>query len=116
MTAETRTEQDAWLLWIAFGAPALAWFFQLSASYTIAAYACAHDQLWILHTISAVALLLSGLGIWCGWRCWKSWRARDSETGSERRFLAAGAILLAGLFFLTIFTAELSNWFLEPCV
>lgn len=99
--------------WIALGAPALAWFVQLTTSYTIAAYACANDQVWILHTIGSLAFALAALGVWHGW---KLHHAEAAEERNDKRFLATGALLLGGLFLLTIVVSELSNVLLDPCL
>lgn len=116
MRQETQTKRDSRWLRVALGAPAVGWFFQLCASYAIAAYACAHDRVWILHGISVIALLLSGAGVAVAWKHRIAWRDRDTEAPAEQRFLAVGSLLLAGLFFLIIATGELSNWLLEPCL
>lgn len=101
------------LLWTAVIAPAVAWFAQLTANYTIAAYACASDQTWIFHAISLAALVLAGAGVWSGWRVRR--RQQDYD-GRDFDFLTLGTLLLAVLFLLAILWNELSNWILEPCI
>lgn len=116
MSGEAHSQQRQRLLWIAFAAPAIGWVIQLTASFTIAAYACASGRMWILHTISAGALLLAVVGMAGAWRVRRLQRERGEETGTKRDFLVTGALLLAALFFLTIVAGEVSNWLLEPCV
>ncbi len=113
MTSQSRPRRHDLLLWTALIAPAVAWFAQLTTNYTIAAYACASDQIWIFHTISLAALVLAGAGVYSGWRVRR--RQGDYE-GRESDFLTSGTLLLAGLFLLAILWNEASNWLLEPCV
>lgn len=115
MNAENPTEHRELLLWTALVAPAFGWFAQLTASYTLAVFACENDQMWILHAISIAALALAGLGIWSGWRCWRvGYPSR--EPGRGARFYTGGTLLLATMFLLGILASELSNWMLEPCL
>ena len=113
MNSHDRGEARTLVLWGVFLAPSLAWFAQLTASYAIAAYACAQDQLWILHAISIAALGIASAGVWTGWREWRL--SRSGESG-ERRYLTGGILLLAVLFLLAVVVGELSNWLLEPCI
>ena len=113
MNSHDRTEVRTLVLWGVFLAPALAWFAQLTASYTIAAYACAQDQMWILHAISIAALAIASAGVWVGWREWRPFR---SDTHREGHYLTGGTLLLAVLFLLAVVVGELSNWMLEPCI
>lgn len=103
------------MLWIALLAPALAWFGQLMLSYSIAAYACANDQVWILHVITLAALVLAGAGLWSGWKSVRIQHRHSNEADPASTFLPWGALLLGLLFFLTIIASELSNLLLEPC-
>lgn len=114
MTQDHSKPRDL-LLWTAFLAPAFAWFIQLTASYTIAAYACATGRIWILHGTGLVALVIAGAGIWCGRKHWRDQRSHKGQDETETEFLTGGTLLLALLFFLTILAGELSNWLLEPC-
>lgn len=102
--------------WTALLAPACGWFAQLTASYTMAVYACKNHQVWIFHAISAAALVLAGLGIWSGWRCWRmgSRPHRGSERGTV--LFTGGNLSLAILFLLAILANEVSNWMLLPCL
>ena len=113
MKSHERKNARALVLWGVFLAPALAWFSQLTASYTIAAYACDHDQMWILHAISIAALGIASAGVWTGWR---EWRMPGSGENGEGHYLTGGTLLLAVLFLLAIVVGELSNWLLEPCI
>lgn len=101
------------LLWTALLLPALAWFAQLSACYTIATYACAHDQMWILHAISVAAVVLTVIGLWSAWRVLASQR---DDSGQEAGWLARATLWLAVLFLLGVLATEMSNWLLVPCV
>ena len=116
MQSMNPAKQRNLLLWIAFAAPAAGWFVQLCASYTIAAYACANDQMWILHSISAVAAALALAGIICGWKCRKLQDAGGEGTHRESGFLINGILLLAAAFLLTILVSEVGNWILKPCI
>lgn len=116
MNPHVRAEHRSLVLWTVLLAPAFAWFAQVTASYTIGAYACANDRMWILHAISIAALAIASVGVWSGWRDWRSLRSRSDESGRERGRLTGGALLLAMLFLLAILVSELSNWLLEPCI
>lgn len=103
------------LLWVAFMAPAIGWSVQLGASYMIAAYACAEDRMWILHSIGAAALALGAIGMACAWRNWKL-RRRGEQSERDSGFLASFALLLTPLLFMAIVAGEITNWLLEPCI
>lgn len=116
MNSENLSEHRELLLWTALIAPAFGWFAQLTVNYTLATYACANDRMWILHSISVVALVLAGMGIWSGWRCWRIGYRPRREPGRGTVFYTAGTLLLATMFLLGILANELSNWMLEPCL
>lgn len=116
MSVQNYLGRSSFLLWIALLLPAVAWFVQLTASYMLAAYACAEDQMWILHGISIAAFLLAGVGLWSGWRVWRVRRSQRDTSGRDTGYLAAGTLFLTLLFLIGILANELSNWLLEPCI
>jgi hypothetical protein len=111
------------LIWVALLGPAAAWFAQLCANYTLAAYACSMNRMWILHSISGGAALLTVVGMACSWRLWRTGRRTSSESSSEARsetqsetsWLAVFTLLLGAMFLLGIAWSELANWLLVPC-
>lgn len=116
MRSHDRAEHRSLILWVVILMPAIAWFAQLSASFTIAAYACATDQMWILHTLSLAAFVVAGGSTWIGWRKWRRLDSRNNQGTDEDGRLSGGALLLAALFLIAIVAGELSNWLLEPCI
>lgn len=115
MSIQNRPGRRMLLLWTALLLPATAWFAQLTANYMIAAYACTSDRMWILHTISIAALVLTAVGLRSAWRLWRVRRQHDAS-GQETSWLGATVLLLDVLFLLGVIWNELSNWLLEPCV
>ncbi len=116
MNMEEQSQHRELLLWTALIAPAIGWFVQLTANYTLAAYACVNDRMWILHTISLVAIALAGIGIWSGWRCWRVGYQPRREPERGTVFYTEGSLLLALMFLLGILANELSNWLHNPCL
>ncbi len=106
-----RPPRHALLLWVAYLAPALAWFGQLNASFLIAAYGCTPDRMWLMHLISAMALVIAGAGMWSGWRS----RRYEDKSRRNGRFLTVMALVLGALFALSIVANEIPNHLAEPC-
>ncbi len=99
-------------LWIAFLAPLLAWFAQLNIYFFLAAYACAHGRIWLLHLGALAAFGIAAAGIGYGWLSMRYF----PQQRIGLRFLAILAMILGGFYLLGIFANMLPNLMLEPCL
>ena len=73
-------------------------------------WACPNHE-WILHVVSAAALLLAAAA---GLIAYREWRAPAAVPRSSQ-YMATMGMALSALFFLVILAQEIPSWFLTPC-
>jgi hypothetical protein len=105
------TRRYALLLWIAYLVPPLAWFGQLNVNFMVVAYACSTGRIWLLHLLSAAAFVTAGIGAWCAWQGRRHYRGHRPGA----LFLSYMALVLAGIYMLSIVSNTLPNVLVEPC-
>jgi hypothetical protein len=106
------------MVWIALAAGPLAWTIDQGLGYPLVKPSCAHGSEWTLLVVSAVSLIVSGVGSRLGWVCLR--RLRGACDGGGARvdrsyFLAVVAVGLNALIALLIVAAAIPMFFLSPC-
>jgi hypothetical protein len=107
-------------LWLALLAPPVAWFAALAANYFLVSWACAHAAgMAAIHLVSATTLIAALASGGLAKRRWSAERGGapgEPNLAAERtRFVAALALLGAGLFSLVIVLQWGAVIFLDPC-
>lgn len=102
------------------GAPAI-WAIQLQIGYAVAPLACGDTKTHlILHALTVVCVLLSGLGGYLSWTEWKGAGAGSpEETGgsiaARARFMGALGMAVSATAALTILAQGIASFFFEGC-
>lgn len=106
-------------LWLGLLGPAAVWLVQFQTLYALVPWVCVHGHAAVLHTVSAVAMLLTtGLGAlaWAKWRqAGAAWPSEQSDRVTRTRFMAVLGLMSCGFFFLLIGGQALAMVFIDPC-
>jgi len=116
-------EDIRWLsplsLWTGILAGPAAWGLDLQTSYALVHWACASRTLWLLHSVTLVALGIVAVGVVCAWMALQH-TAHDTPTdgGMPRqraRFMAILGLSVSALSILTIVAGAFPRWMLDAC-
>lgn len=107
-------------LWFGFlGGPA-AWYLHLNISYSLVRLICETGDTVLLHLTTFVTLAVALGALLVAVRSWRRLEQPRLTTGSgtagRSRFLALGGIALSAFFALTLITAWIPDFLIEPCV
>jgi hypothetical protein len=106
------------MVWIALAAGPLAWTIDQGLGYPLVKPSCAHGSEWTLFAVSAVSLIISGVGGGLGWVSLTRLRGARDDGGvraDRTYFLAVVAVGLNALIALLIVAAAMPIFFLSPC-
>ena len=89
-----------------------------SVAYAAAGWACANQQVAVLHGVHAAALAAVALSAALAWASWRSTQSgtADGEALAVRHFLAGLATASALLSALAIVAMWVPVWALSPCL
>ncbi len=113
LTAKSNTSQIySWLI------GPLAWAADLGISFATVYHSCSTGHYYVLHVISAIALLFALSGAWVGWKEFFKYRDADDEGGTplnRAHFLSLLGILTSLGFALVIIATEVPKFVFNPC-
>ncbi len=106
-------------LWTGILAGPIVTLLHQEVSFILVPFACAWGWQLVMHAVTLVALaLIAGAG-WLSWRKWKEagprWPGDGNDSVSRGRFMAAGGVLLSGLFFLLVLAQGIATVVLNAC-
>ena len=114
-TAEARRSRA---LWLAFFGPAVAWIVAQQVDFYLSSWVCATGRRWVVLLVTGMTLAAAAGGALAAWGIWRrddaQARGRSPEA-SRRRFMAAGAVLLAVFFTLAILAFAIPQIVHRPC-
>ncbi len=117
----TLTDQH-WLsplpLWTGILAGPIAWAIDLEVSYALVHWICATQRVEVLHLISLLALLITGVGAFISWRALQQATHAATTDRSERArtcFMAMLGLASALLFACAIVAGAIPRWMLDAC-
>jgi hypothetical protein len=70
----------------------VAWAVRLVTGYPLVEFVCANDMLWLLHALSAAALLLGLTGVWAAYITFSAGRDRARERAHGHQVLDANVV------------------------
>lgn len=106
------------VLWAAFLAGPLAWTFNQGVGYAVMKPVCLGSATYLLWLIAAIALCVTLVGAWTGWRWVRRLRTanEDGEHGPDRTyFLAILTVAFNGLIAILIVASLIPQFVLSPC-
>jgi len=107
-------DMRSWLALIV--APVLALVDQ-SISYAAVDWACAHQNVLVVHAAHAGFFVLTVAAAVAAWQLWREpGMAPAGEAPARRRFVAGIAAAMAALSALTVAAMWVATWMLAPCV
>ncbi|MFT3789342.1 MAG: hypothetical protein QM770_24705 [Tepidisphaeraceae bacterium] len=107
-------------LWAGVLGLPLLWAMQFQIQYSLAAWACAHRLLWLIHLTTVVAFLagaaLFGFAVVDYRRSLRAY-ADSLELGphARGRFLGALGLFVGALFVILIFAQGIPSLLIDPC-
>ena len=113
----------AWLspaaLWWGIFAGPLAWAADLTISYGLVQWTCAHGGVAMLHTMTLFTLAVTASGGWTAWRAHQQIpEGRPTDGGGEidrARFMAVLGLASTLLFAVSIVGLAVPRWVLDAC-
>lgn len=108
------------MLWAGWVAGPAAWALHLMGSYLLVSMACETGDIWLLHGVTLVTLLMSLAAVAMAWRQWgqvgRYWPGSGDGETSRIRFMAIMGLLLSALSALLIAAEGVPNFILSPCL
>jgi hypothetical protein len=105
-------------LWGGLAAGPVAWAALLQTNYVLSYVACEQRHAWMLHVVTAAALLLVALGARMAWVAAPGLGIDDEPASpglSRARFMAVCGLTLCAFFALVILATEIPVLVLRPC-
>lgn len=119
MQTERTYEANPLALWCGILAGPAATALNEGLNYVLDQHACSTGHFYVLHTVSAFALLLTASGGFIAWRQWQQTKeAGDDEGGTPRdrsHFMATLGIAASFFFALVIVAMSVPHFILSPC-
>ncbi len=119
MQTERSFEGNPPALWFGILAGPIATALNEGLNYALEQHACSTGHFYVLHTISAFALLLTACG---GSVAWYEWRRTQGDTNDEggtprdrSGFMATLGIAASVFFALVIVAMSIPHFILTPC-
>lgn len=113
------TPRQLFAEWFGLLFPAAVFLLHLEAAYSLVPWVCAHDSVWMLRALSAVAVVLSGFGTWFAWRLRAALASHTASLTTvslgRARFLALSGALLGSMFTLVLLCQLAAEFILSPC-
>jgi len=115
----SRTGRGLLLLWIGFLLGPVAFLSDLQLSYSLVRYSCDAHRQWVLYIVTPVALGLTAVSIWAGWKALLMLPKRSDLEGDSvfdrSRFMAYVAIMMSLLSGLVIIAMAIPRYIVNPC-
>ena len=99
-------------------APAV-FFAHLQTAYLLVPWSCTSGNTFVLHLVSGIATVLSGLGTWVAWRLWEEVEREGtgSAAGEVPRtgFLAVTGLASSAMITLVLLAQWATEFVIGPC-